>query len=1063
MARVPKAELDRLKQEVSLERLAELRGVELAKVGKDLRGRCPFHGPDEDPSLSIDPKRNVFHCFGCGAKGTVIDWVMKAEGVSFRHAVELLRQDASLDVAERRETTGKGGAPLKVSTVRRLEAPVDFDAEGAELLEQVVGYYHQTLLESPKALEYLKERGLDDPELLTTFRLGYANRTLGYRLPERNRKAGGRIRGKLQELGIYRETGHEHLNGCVVFPTLDEHGRVVGLYGRKVTRSLAKSVARHLYLPGPRRGIWNRDALRSEEVILCESHVDAATFWCAGYRHVTTAWGCRGLTEEHVEAFLGHGVERVLLAFDRDEAGEKGAAAAAERLLAAGIGCYRVEFPHGMDANDYAQNVQPATKSLGLALRRAVWMGSGAAPTRAFLEPEVAEPESSARETPISSPPGPEPPSEPPPEPSASPATSPASDPEPSSPPSPSPASLLASSTPLASSPESPRPAAPAVPAEVSEREVVIRLGDRRWRVRGLEKNLSYELLKLNLLASRGEGFHVDTFDLYSARHRASFVKQAAVELGVDEDVVKHDMGRVLLKLEELQEEQIQRALKGPRERREVAISEAEREAALELLRSPGLLERLVSDLTRCGLVGEDTNKLVAYLAAVSRKLERPLAVLVQSSSAAGKSTLMDTILSLVPEEERVAYSAMTGQALFYMSEIDLKHKVLAIAEEEGAERASYALKLLQSEGELTIASTGKDPATGRLVTQEYRVEGPVMIFSTTTAIDVDEELMNRCLVLAVDESREQTRAIHRYQRKSRTLEGLREREERQAIRRLHRNAQRLLRPLPVVNPYAERLSFLDESTRTRRDHEKYLTLIDTIALLHQHQRPLKRMQHRGREREYVEVLPSDIEAAHAIAHEVLGRSLDELPPQTRRLLELLDRLVKEGCARLSMKQGHYRFTRRDVRETTSWGDTQLKVHLARLVELEYLVVHEGGRGRPYVYELVYDGEGQDGTPFLAGLADIGSVTGHGYDTKRSGQKANRSGSGRPPVGLRSGDGRGGFSVPKPSEERDLEPEEAENAEAARLGATETEDVVAVDAEEPEALAVAASGSGRGR
>ena len=133
----------------------------------------------------------------------------------------------------------------------------------------------------------------------------------------------------------------------------------------------------------------------------------------------------------------------------------------------------------------------------------------------------------------------------------------------------------------------------------------------------------------------------------------------------------------------------------------------------------------------------------------------------------------MEAILSLMPEEERVQYSAMTGQSLFYMGEEDLKHKILAVVEEEGASRASYALKLLQSEGELTIASTGKDPATGKLITHAYRVEGPVMIFLTTTAIEVDEELLNRCIVLTVDEGRAQTRAIHVQQREGQTLEGL--------------------------------------------------------------------------------------------------------------------------------------------------------------------------------------------------------------------------------------------------------------------------------------------------
>src|SRR5208282_2565081 len=131
----------------------------------------------------------------------------------------------------------------------------------------------------------------------------------------------------------------------------------------------------------------------------------------------------------------------------------------------------------------------------------------------------------------------------------------------------------------------------------------------------------------------------------------------------------------------------------------------------------------------------------------VSRELDRQLGVLVQSSSAAGKSSLMDAVLSFMPEEERIKYSAMTGQSLFYMGETDLKHKILAIVEEEGAERATYALKLLQSEGALTIASTGKDSSTGRMVTQEYRVEGPTMICLTTTSVKIDEELLNRCIV----------------------------------------------------------------------------------------------------------------------------------------------------------------------------------------------------------------------------------------------------------------------------------------------------------------------------
>jgi hypothetical protein len=526
------------------------------------------------------------------------------------------------------------------------------------------------------------------------------------------------------------------------------------------------------------------------------------------------------------------------------------------------------------------------------------------------------------------------------------------------------------------------------VPVEMRGEDIFLQQGNRRYRVRGLHKNMSYELLKVNVLVSgttpRNESaFHVDTLDLYSARQRGVFMKQAAEELGVKEEVIRRDLGRVLLKLEEMQDEQIKQAL-APKEP-EIKLTEDERAEALALLRDPHLLDRIVEDFARCGVVGEETNKLVGYLGVVSRHLDTPLAVIVQSSTAAGKSSLMDAVLAFVPEEQRVQYSAMTGQSLFYMGETDLQHKVLAIVEEAGAQRASYALKLLQSEGELTIASTGKDPATGRLLTHQYRVKGPVMIFLTTTAIDIDEELLNRCLVLTVNEERAQTQAIHRIQRESQTIEGLLRKRDRDELLRLHRNAQRLLKPVSVVNPYAPGLTFLDGQTRTRRDHTKYLTLIRTIALLHQWQRPRQTVQHNGRTIEYIEVALDDIAVANRLTAEVLGRSLDELPPQTRRLLLLVDAMVTAECKRQRIELADYRFSRRDVREATGWGDTQLRLHLGRLEELEYLLAHRGGRGQSFVYELAFAIEGDGGKPVMAGLIDVEKLGGYKYDGKFAG------------------------------------------------------------------------------
>jgi DNA primase len=527
------------------------------------------------------------------------------------------------------------------------------------------------------------------------------------------------------------------------------------------------------------------------------------------------------------------------------------------------------------------------------------------------------------------------------------------------------------------------------IPTEVRDGEITLTLGDRRYRVRGLNKNLALDVvLKVNVMIGRGDAFHVDTLDLYAPRAKHAFIVQAAVELNVKEDVIRHDLGKVLRKLESLQEQNVQQTL-APKQDEKIAIDEPDKQEALALLKEPKLLDRLLNDFARCGVVGEETNKLVAYLAATSRKLDAPLAIMVQSSSAAGKSSLMEAVLAFMPEEDKVQYSAMTGQALYYMGSINLKNKILALAEEAGASRASYALKLLQSEGVLKIASTGKNPETGELVTQEYKVEGPVMIFSTTTAIDNDDELLNRCLTLGVDESREQTRAIHRLQRQKRTLEGLLAVKTKARILKQHQNAQRLLRPLAVRNPYADDLTFPDERTRLRRDHEKYLTLIDTLALLHQYQRPIKTTVAEGETVEYVEVTIDDIEVANRLAHEALGRSLDELPPQTRRLLLMIEQMVQQRCQSLAISRHDYRFSRREVREHAGWSDFQMKMHMHKLESMEYVLVHRGGRGQSFVYELLYDGQGHDGRPFLMGLVDVEQLK-HAYDKKKEHQKHNQ-------------------------------------------------------------------------
>ena len=996
MARFDDLELEEVKRRTDLAALIRSRGVVLTggEAG-NLIGRCPFHD-DETPSLVVTPGKGLWRCMSpaCGATGNAIQFIMKKDGLSFRHAVELLRAPSA------------AAFTASPKTVRALPPPVALDADDKTLLRQVLDYYAERLNDDAAgapARAYLKKRGLGSAEAIAAHRIGFADRTLGLRLPLKNRKDGAEIRARLERLGLYRESGHEHFNGCVVFPLLDASGEILGLYGRKIVENQTPGLPKHLYLPGPRRGWWNPAALTSPEVILCEAVFDALSFWENGHRNVTTAYGVEGFSDEMLDAFVAAKVARVFLAFDRDEAGEIGAAKVGARLMARGIECRRVLFPHGQDANEYARKTSPANKALGVLLNAAAFMGKGKVSAVAAVSSHVAPAPSSlaalvAKEVALPTPAR---------EATASVLPTPRT----------SEAAKEKSTVPPVVNP-SPAPA-----LTLGGEHWFLTLDEREYRVGGLEKTLGTDALKVALRLRVGDRFHLDAMDLARDADRRRFTERAAEETGLHADLLKRDLGRLLLAVEQAQDGlrsvSVDAPQKGP-----AVMSEADRAEALAWAQAPDLIGRLRAALRRV-LVGEDGNALVLYLVGTSRLLDRPLAGIVQSPSAAGKTTLMDAALSFFPEEDRVKYSAMTGQSLFYMGDANLKHKILAIVEEAGAEKASYALKLLQSEGELTIASTGKNPTTGRMETQEYHVEGPVAILLTTTSADMDEELQNRCLTLAVDDSPEQTARIHALQRERRTLAGLVAKAERAEVLRVLKNVQRLLEPLEVLNDYAPQLIFPTQQTRNRRDHEKYLTLIDTIALLHQHQRVRCSRCVAGASSAtkttkaiaYIEATLEDIALANELAPEVLGRSLDELPPQTRRLLDHIRAVVRakreRECEKLAVC-----FTRRELHEGCGWSFTQLRVHLDRLVEQEYLGTRQGRFGSLYVYELLIDADAPAHVAHIK-LIDLGALRGvpnlADLPADLAGQKGNLAGGdGLPPSGVKTQTGKalGGTSRP---------------------------------------------------
>lgn len=907
-------DVNKLEQEISLLRLAEAAGIGLVNDGDIYRGLCPFHA-DTVNSFSINLATNRWCCEGdCNRDGSVIDWIMQKKKLSYDKAVDYLQHELAGLLVK---------APTQASN-KRQSMPFATDLTDQALLNQVASFYHASLKDNPKALAFLERFGLGQSDCIEHFKIGFSDRQLGLRLPEKNRKAGAAIRHQLQQIGILRDSGHEHFRGSITIPMFDTHQDVQQMYGRKINNNLRKGTQYHSYLPGELTPLFNPAIFTaSDTIILCGEILDALTFWCAGQRHVTANYGQSDLNPAILTACQEHTVLRVILAHRNAPQGNEAAQKAADAFLAAGMECYRLHCPTNLGPNDVArQHPDDIPAQLCRLLDGATRIVS---PT---TRPHAESFESNSINT--------------------------------------LPSNELG--------------------IKMEDDAITLSIDDRFYRIKGFLTRLTPTALKVNLLIHRGDAVYVDTLDLYAARQRTTYTKGASAELGISEALLNHDLGRILLKLESLQTESLETVPPDPLD----LMSDGEMQAALAYLKSPDLFAHILSDFKQCQIVGEEANLLTGYLAAVSRKLVAPLAVIIQSSSASGKTALMDAVLAMIPEEDKLEYSAMTSQSLYYMERHDIRHKILAISEEEGARQAVYALKLLQSEHQISMASTGKDMESGKHKTYSYHVEGPVMLIFTTTSIDIDEELLNRCLVLAVDDSRSQTQAIHQLQRQKRTLQGLTRWHQRDAILDLHHNVQRLIRPFAVVNPYAEQLTFQDNLTRTRRDHDKYLTLIDSIALLHQYQRPILTTEDST---EYIEVTLSDIAKANHLAHQILGRTLDDLPPQTRRLLDYLVEMVNDKTQTEASARCSIRFTKKDVRDFTGWGNTQVSVHLKRLRELEYLLRVGGGRSQQYQYELLYSGQGTDGQPFLMELIEVEQIT----------SQAEHSGSNRGGFGANSG------------------------------------------------------------
>ncbi len=463
--------------------------------------------------------------------------------------------------------------------------------------------------------------------------------------------------------------------------------------------------------------------------------------------------------------------------------------------------------------------------------------------------------------------------------------------------------------------------------------ELVFRRGELTYRARVYPVVMGR--LRVTMKLERGARFHVDTLDLYSSRSRTEFARRAAKALEVDEESIENDLLKLLVEAEKasVEESSESEASKRP------VLTESDRREARAFLEARDFLVQVVKDIDALGYVGEETNKKLLYLIAISRMLGEPLSAVILSQSGAGKSGLTELIEQLTPPEDVVFLTRLTPQSLYYTAPGFLDRKLIIIEERHGSMEADYSIRVLQSRKKLIAAAPIKDPLTGNMRTKIFFVEARAAFIEATTESSVNHENATRCFELAMDESPEQTARIHERQRLMKTERGLHLREKADAIIRKHWNAQRLLEPLPVVIPFADQLTFPSHWMRTRRDHARFLNLIEVSAFLHQFQR----------ERWNGAIVASvdDYQVAYELSRHVLSETLSDVKKPLREAYERIRGISSQAEPTL---------TRRQIRDALRVPDSTVRRWLTELVELEYLAVIERGRagaGRVTHYRIV--------------------------------------------------------------------------------------------------------------
>jgi DNA primase len=771
---------------------------------------------------------------------------------------------------------GGGSSPITPTTTEsKLFIEAGDELEKQAVLGKVFSYFKRALPLTKKALEYVQGRGIDSSQ----HEIGYNSGGLHGESKNQHLVAGMEKYGLLKRrpAGGYSVWAKD----CVIFPLRNAEHKVVSLYGRSMTNDTDQ---RHFYL-GNREGLYpGYPKEAATRLILVESIIDAVSIL---QQHELTIqyellalYGTNGLTEEHLQAILSlKHLEEIIFMLNGDDPGRAATArhAATLHTLLPAITLTVVAVPEGEDVNSLLQTHDDPRVLAELIEGRTAFSFS-------------IEPSSIALEQPKAT----------------------------------SAATVLPAAGKLVTvNPE-------LLIYDNCELLITVLGGVKLTGLDRMRVTLKVEHKAKPVLPVRHH------LDLYNHPHTEQLVNKIAESLDISTQATTQTIAALTSELESYRAKRMESLQ--PRTEERVQLTPAQRQAAIQYLKQANLLERTGEDIGRSGIVGEETNRLIAWLVYSSRKLSIPLHLMFLGSTGSGKTWLQERVSELIPPEDKIEITQITENAFYYFRQDELRHRLLLIEDLDGAESALYPLRELQSKRRISKTVTLKD-SKGNLKTITLTVEGPVSVSGCTTRERLYEDNANRCLLLHIDGSKAQDTRILDYQ--TRAAAGEVNRENEQHIRQQLQQVQRVLMPVQVINPYAKYLQLPEQVFKPRRTMTLLLAFIEAVTFYHQYQRPVKRD---GQGHPYIETTAGDVEAAFRLLRDVLFSKSDELTKASRGFLELLKVILKE--------QGKTSFHAREIRRELRIAPTTLKRHLSELERYGYLKVNRSARYAKYEYSI---------------------------------------------------------------------------------------------------------------